>query len=156
MDKDRRNRFLRVSPKRKAKVLDAIESLQALSKSHYQYDKDEITELFNEIQLALDSTRLKFAGTSVEDRFHSLLDRDIKQMEQLKNLDPELFSQILNKFNGTYLSQYLKNKEEKEKTKDFMSLDLETFHERMDKLEDYIKFQQGTLTMWHKSEAGKK
>ena len=76
MDKDRRNRFLRVSPKRKAKVLDAIESLQALSKSHYQYDKDEITELFNEIQLALDSTRLKFAGTSVEDRFHSLLKFD--------------------------------------------------------------------------------
>ncbi len=156
MDIDRRDRFLRVSPKRKAKVLDAIESLQALSKSHYQYDKDEITELFNEIQLALDSTRLKFAGTSVEDRFHSLLDRDIKQMEQLKKLDPELFSQILNKFNGTYLSQYLKNKEEKEMNKDFMSLDLETFHERMDKLEDYIKFQQGTLTMWHKSETGKK
>ena len=156
MDIDRRNRFLRVSPKRKAKVLDAIESLQALSKSHYQYDKDEITELFNEIQLALDSTRLKFAGTSVEDRFHSLLDRDIKQMEQLKKLDPELFSQILNKFNGTYLSQYLKNKEEKEMNKDFMSLDLETFHERMDKLEDYIKFQKDTLTMWHKSEAGKK
>ena len=130
--------------------------MQALSKSHYQYDKDEITELFNEIQLALDSTRLKFAGTSVEDRFHSLLDRDIKQMEQLKKLDPELFSQILNKFNGTYLSQYLKNKEEKEMNKDFMSLDLETFHERMDKLEDYIKFQQGTLTMWHKSETGKK
>ena len=156
MDKDRRNRFLRVSPKRKAKVLDAIESLQALSKSHYQYDKDEITELFNEIQLALDSTRLKFAGTSVEDRFHSLLDRDIKQMEQLKNLDPELFSQILNKFNGTYLSQYLKNKEEKEKTKDFMSLDLETFHERMDKLEDYIKFQESTLTMWYKKEKSKK
>ena len=156
MDKDRRNRFLRVSPKRKAKVLDAIESLQALSKSHYQYDKDEITELFNEIQLALDSTRLKFAGTSVEDRFHSLLDRDIKQMEQLKNLDPELFSQILNKFNGTYLSQYLKNKEEKEKTKDFMSLDLKTFHERMDKLEDYIKFQEGTLTMWYEKEKSKK
>ena len=156
MDKDRRNRFLRVSPKRKAKVLDAIESLQALSKSHYQYDKDEITDLFNEIQLALDSTRLKFAGTSVEDRFHSLLDRDIKQMEQLKNLDPELFSQILNKFNGTYLSQYLKNKEEKEKTKDFMSLDLKTFHERMDKLEDYIKFQEGTLTMWYEKEKSKK
>lgn len=156
MDIDRRNRFLRVSPKRKAKVLDAIESLQALSKSHYQYDKDEITELFNEIQLALDSTRLKFSGTSVEDRFHSLLDRDIKQMEQLKKLDPELFSQILNKFNGTYLSQYLKNKEEKEMTKDFMSLDLETFHERMDKLEDYIKFQQGTLTMWYEKEKSEK
>ena len=77
-------------------------------------------------------------------------------MEQLKNLDPELFSQILNKFNGTYLSQYLKNKEEKEKTKDFMSLDLKTFHERMDKLEDYIKFQEGTLTMWYEKEKSKK
>ena len=48
-------------------------------------------------------------------------------MEQLKKLDPELFSQILNKFNGTYLSQYLKNKEEKEMNKDFMSVDSKLF-----------------------------
>tara|TARA_A100001011_G_scaffold16144_1_gene16726 strand:- start:1206 stop:1688 length:483 start_codon:yes stop_codon:yes gene_type:complete len=150
----RRDRFLKIKPKRKQKVIDAIRSLSALSSHNYDYKSSEISQIFNELQRELDSARLKFVGTSATDRFHELMNRDIEQFKIMKDADPELYQEIIEKYNESYLSTYLKNLEKKEVKDSSFFYDLRNnkafkdFEKRMDSLENVVKTQIGTLSLW--------
>ena len=88
----RRDRFLRVSEKRRKKAIEAIGAINSLSASHYKFEKEEIVNLFSSLYAALDKGWLTFTlkGVSEKEKLEFLFDREISQYEQIKKSDPAL------------------------------------------------------------------
>lgn len=68
----KRERFERISEARREKVLDAVRLLENCSnKTNYEYDLDEVENIFSEIEDALSEAKAKFTGNSKQKGINS-------------------------------------------------------------------------------------
>lgn len=68
----KRERFERISEARREKVLDAVRLLENCSnKTNYEYDLDEVENIFSEIEDALSEAKSKFTGNSKQKGINS-------------------------------------------------------------------------------------
>ena len=149
----RRERFLRVSQKRVKKVIDAIESVNALAGNNYKFEKDEIISIFKSLYGALDKSWLTISlkGTSNEEKINFLLERDLSQYENIKTLDAALYKDLKLKL-PNYVTNFIEGKknEKNNPKEEFQNLDREIDNLKNDL--SVIKKQIGTLTLWYRKE----
>lgn len=120
----RRDRFLRVSEKRRKKAIEAIGAINSLSASHYKFEKEEIVNLFSSLYAALDKGWLTFTlkGVSEKEKLEFLFDREISQYEQIKKSDPALYAELRNNLSAN-VTAYIEKKEN-DSSSNKMSLDV--------------------------------
>jgi uncharacterized protein YicC (UPF0701 family) len=117
MMSQRRNRFKRLSPKRMQNVLYAIDSLGKLSvKTNYDYKDKEVWDIVSKLMWEIKSLLLKFSKhLPVEERLKRLLMLDAEQINTIKITDPELYSLIMEKYEGKGLKAFTENLSEEPK-----------------------------------------
>ena len=113
MSNSRSDRFKRLYPKRLKNAVWSIRSIGKLSnRSNYVYEEEEVEKIFSTLMFELKAAISKFGKGTVEERFKRYLEIDFKQLNVIKETDPELYDYIIDKFdrNGgaNLLEHYLK------------------------------------------------
>ena len=109
----RSNRFKRLYPKRLEKAVWSLRSIGKLSnRTNYVYEDKEVDKILSTLMFELKAAISKFGKGSVEDRFKRYLEIDFKQLNVIKQTDPELYDYIIDKLErnggGNLLEHYLK------------------------------------------------
>ena len=123
MSNSRSDRFKRLYPKRLKNAVWSIRSIGKLSnRSNYVYEEEEVEKIFSTLMFELKAAISKFGKGTVEERFKRYLEIDFKQLNVIKETDPELYDYIIDKFdrNGgaNLLEHYLKESLSDEKESD--------------------------------------
>lgn len=67
MENTRRDRFLRLAPRRTQKIIDALEVLgNCANTSNYEYTDDDVKKIFAAIRYAVQHTESKFLADSMK------------------------------------------------------------------------------------------
>ena len=148
MSNSRSDRFKRLYPKRLKNAVWSIRSIGKLSnRSNYVYEEEEVEKIFSTLMFELKAAISKFGKGTVEERFKRYLEIDFKQLNVIKETDPELYDYIIDKFdrNGgaNLLEHYLKESLSDEKESD----ELNRIKGELDRSSETIRQLKNTMMM---------
>ena len=146
MSNSRSDRFKRLYPKRLKNAVWSIRSIGKLSnRSNYVYEEEEVEKIFSTLMFELKAAISKFGKGTVEERFKRYLEIDFKQLNVIKETDPELYDYIIDKFdrNGgaNLLEHYLKESLSDEKESD----ELNRIKAELDRSSETIRQLKNTM-----------
>lgn len=91
----RRNRFIKISPRRVDRVIESLDSLGKISeRSNYEFHQYEIDSMYLKILSKINSIFFMFGDKGPEHKLNRFLQADLLQYQTLREQDPETFKLV--------------------------------------------------------------